>query len=322
MKTQGIYLIGLLFFIFACGPQEPPVDTPGNTSPPDDSSLATVVPSFENLNAERARPNCPLPESVLAGNVNWNHDASVLSVILPDSSDNGAAADYPHRRLQVIRVEDCSLADEVILPHGKYPEFPFYLAEIIYNTTSRLLGVKGFDQIYCYDLEEGQLLPPLDPAFLQERFPGDAQSGMIQRLEVWEKYLIGYAQDMGVFAFDLSDSGNPKPILALAEYNITNGQYQSLFIVPSLPNGNSQIITPEYDPNTGALRVNPLLDKPMDIEPIAYPWDGSTRYVAIQMVSSGEYLLADLKEKALVDWPDELDGAGEDAILDWLEANR
>ena len=72
--------------------------------------------------------------------------------------------------------------------------------------------------------------------------------------------MIGYAQDLGCFAFDLSDPTATKPILPYAEIADKEGGFHSLFVLPSTEENKVQVIHPSY--KEGSLEINPLFKTP------------------------------------------------------------
>ncbi|GJM32024.1 MAG: hypothetical protein DHS20C18_10250 [Saprospiraceae bacterium] len=275
-------------------------------------------------NAEReATPNhnCQVEGEVLEGNQFWIRDTETLIVIKADSTTNDPDFGPSHRILEVYNTQDCSLTFREVLPVNVSPDFAYFLAQILYNKNSQLVGIRGFGTIYCYDVENKRLLAALTPKFQSERFAEDAQSGMIQRLEVWEDYLIGYSQDKGTFVFNLRDKNKPEAVLPFSELPLTETDFTSLFMLPSA-GGGVQAILPEYDANTGEFAINPLLDKPTDLE-INIPKSArNNRFLVIRSKTEGQTPLAiDMKTFKRIDLPANVATQKTQEILSWMRGN-
>ena len=167
--------------------------------------------------AVRANHDCEIDSEILEGNQLWIRDKETLVVITADSTTFDPDYGDSHRILEVYDTKTCERIERQTLPVNFSPDYPYYLAQMSYNNARQIVGIRGMSVVYAYDVESKAMLPELTPEYKAERYGEDAQSGLIRRLEVWEKYLIGYAQDYGAFVFDLSDAQDPKALLPFAE---------------------------------------------------------------------------------------------------------
>lgn len=287
------YCLLLLPMLFTACNNEPSAQDAEASKATDSliSSLGTAPGQLES---------CMPTDRTLEGNFFTGRKAGLQLFITADSSTYDPDMGDSHRLLEIYKMDDCSLIDRIELPVNVSPDFPYYFAEIIYNNTSRLVGIKGFNQIYCYDLENRRLLPPLEPRYLMERYAEDAQSGMIRRLEVWENYLIGFAEDQGVFVFDLSNPDAPNAVLPLAEYPMeTDNNFHSLFLLPSYPDTLLQVVIPDYKYIDNTFLINPLLQSPLPIHPVGLGKPGNDQYVVFSHPSNGKPIAIDLEKAAL-----------------------
>jgi hypothetical protein len=324
MRNLLLNLVVFSLFILigsSCNQGEQPPTPPAPTDT-ENPTLDTFVPASPSV-----LTSCVSSGEVLDGNAIHTQRAGLLVCIAADSTLSEESGIPEHRVLEVYNTKDnCKLVDRVMLPQGPSPDYPYYLAEINYNSARQLVGVKGFDQIFCYDLEARKLMDPLTPAYLSERSMMDAQSGQILHLEVWEEYLIGYAQDMGIFVFNLKKEGGPEPLLPVAEYSDSQAGIQPLFLLPSA--GNSfQAILPTYDPNEEALIVYPLFRNPVLMNASAANVQADGQVVILDAVrpsesETGEKVLVDLSTRKLLKLPDALQQSTEGKIVEWWEQNR
>ncbi len=265
--------------------------------------------------------NCEVEGEILEGNQFWIRDSETLIVIKADSTTNDADFGPSHRILEVYNTQNCERVFREVLPVNVSPDFAYFLAQILYNKNSQLVGIRGFGKIYCYDVENHKLLEPLTPKFQSERFAEDAQSGMIQRLEVWEDYLVGYSQDKGTFVFNFKDKNNPQAVMPFGELALTETDFASLFLLPS-SNGGMQAILPKYDPNTSEFSINPLLSTPTELETNIPQSARNNRFLVIKAKTNGQEALAiDMQNFQSVDLPADVKDKKTQEILTWMKGN-
>ncbi len=324
-----------LFFLFSafsltlllsCGGE---VQTTQNQNP-DNETSSTDVPqdsgSTEDYNNAARRlpqdvdaPECEISGKVLEDNQVWMSEQAIIAVIVADSTTYDEDYGDSHRVLEIYDANTCKSIDRHVLPVNVSPDFPYYMAEINYNGASKMVAIKGFDKIFYYDLASRRLLSPLEPVFKGERYADDAQSGMIQRLELWENYLVGAAQDMGVFVFDLSNIEEPKVVEPFAEYEISEADFGSLFMIPSAQ-GGQQIIMPNYNIATDEFAVNPFFEKPKELNTAGINQSArNNRFLVIRESNQNRTPLAiDLQKRQLVQLPADVAGRQTQQILQWM----
>lgn len=299
-------------------------EAPSSSSQTESTQVDTTTAVKGDEGADtvtRASHDCTVEGKILEGNQTWLDKQELLITVLADESTNDPDYGEGHRVLVVTDTKTCEEVQRETLPVSSSPDFPYYIAEIVYNNTSQLVGVRGADVIYCYDVLNRQLLAPLSPDFLTERITDDAQSGMIQRLEVWEDYLIGYAQDMGTFVFDLSDKDSPKALLPYAEFKTQTGDFHSMFMVPSSGSG-LQAIVPQYDYDADEFKVNPLFQAGKALNTNVPKSAKNNRFIVLREQGEGGKAvgidLLNCKEVAL---PDDTAQKKVQEVLSWMRAN-
>jgi hypothetical protein len=215
------------------------------------------------------------------------HSQSTRQVIriLPDSAQNGA-----FRKLVVLNAEDCSLQREHSLPSDPNDPTNYRLADLEYNSTFHFLGIAGDGQLYCYRLDSLKLVGPFEPQFVHTPIMEDAQSGQIQRLELWEEFLVGYMEDYGPFAYDLRPLSEPRPILPFREWKTEDGEYHSLFLFPGREEGFYQPLVPIYDQQTHTINLEVFFPEPVSIDLDAQP-DPADNGPIIELIHSGGEVL-------------------------------
>ncbi len=279
MRFTYAILIALGSFVFvACGGDAP---VSSDTTSSDTTATTPTTENYENSNPAPATHDCNIQNDLLEGNQLWIRDEQTLVAIVADSTTYDEDFGPSHRVLEVYNTENCELVKREVLPVNVSPDFPYYITQISYDNATGLVAIRGFKDIILYDVENQSTLSPIVPQFRFERLLDDPQSGMIQRLEVWENYLIGYAQDMGTFAFDLSDRSNPKAILAEAEYETEEDGFASLFIL-SVDSNSSQILIPEYDYEDDAFEINAMLSNPTAISDQITNSARNNRYIVLR----------------------------------------
>ncbi|HMQ84004.1 MAG TPA: hypothetical protein PKA00_13895 [Saprospiraceae bacterium] len=316
MKIQWSIMISIgLLSIASCGS-----DTSSQNNATNATQDSTTVEGNRASDVP-AQPDCQLTGSILEGNQYWDRDMERLLCIKADSSTLDPTLGESHRVLEVYDTRNCTLLDRQTLPVNVSPDFPYYLAEINYNKDSRLFALRGFGELYLYDLSAQKLSPALSPAYFSERYGADAQSGMIQRLEVWENYLVGYARDYGAFAFDLSDKTKVKAVLPFAEYNPEEVRPHSLFLLSS-DNDQMQAILPQYDSETDQFSINPLFDTPMKINTNVAKSARNNRHLVLRTEDAAKTPIAiDLEKHQQVALPADVAAKTTQEILQWMKRN-
>lgn len=313
--TMALLAASFTFF-WACGGDAPSSNT-GNTPASTADTLAA------NLN-EPPPPshNCTLAGNMLEGNEVWVKDIDRLVVVTADSSTYDTNLGDSHRIVEVYDTRSCQRIARHVLPVSMSPDFAYFVAQINYNKVSHLVGIRGFNQIYIYDLTAQKLMPALKATFQSTRFSEDAQSGMIKRLEIWEDFLIGFAEDRGSFAFDLSTPAAIKPVMPFGEYAVSETEFASLFLLES-DGGGMQAILPRYDPNTEEFAINPLLSKPAELE-INIPRSArNNRHLVIREKSAANAPIAiDMSKYSRVELPEDIRSKPTQAILEWMRQQK
>lgn len=307
---QAFLTISIIGFL-SCG-QNPPEQSNNATSGTTDTSTTS-----RSLAALPDTQNCTLRGAVLEGNQFWIRERQILVAIVADSStfDKNLEADG-HRILEVYDTRDCSQLLRQTLPVDKSADFPYYIAKPSYNNVGQMLAVRGTTSIYVYDLANRKLSPKLSPQFQTKRDGMDAQSGMIQHLEVWENFLVGYAQDYGTFVFDMRDKQNVKAILPFGEYKISDGDFGSLFMLPSA-NNSEQGIMPAYDRNSSVFSVNPILNQPTAMDKSVTKSAKNNRYVVLRDASNNA-IAVDLQARKRVELPADVASKPTQEVLQWV----
>lgn len=316
-----IYLFGFLFFMsctetattntpIAKQPKKETTALPRGMSVPTNANQIT-----QNLKQQK---RCKINGEVLEDNELWLKDQGRLICILADSSTYDPTFGMSHRILEVYNTYTCSLDLKLTLPVNLSPDFPYYLADINYNNDSEIVAVKAAKTIYCLDLETKKMLPLLTPTFKTKRENVDASSGTIIRLELWENFLIGYAQDRGTFVFDLSTKNGAKPILPFAEYSVDDTRFNSLFLLAS-NDKNYQAILPNYDWEEEEFSINPLFSLPLSISTDVQKSALDNQFIVLRETNEKNALLVDMKAREKRVLPTELIGKTTKEILAWAK---
>lgn len=314
-----LFLFTLIFFLASCSGDSP--DAGGaltDTTAFDSSALAGEEDSSDGLPTGH---DCQVSGEVLEGNSFWARRQQLLIAITADSSTT-TADDIPgHRILEIYDTRTCALVAQEVLPVNRSADFPYFVADILYNEESSLVGIRGFDILYIYDAAERRLLPQLKPQFKTRRASVDAQSGMILRLEIWEDYLVGYAQDRGAFIFHMSDSSGLQPVLPFAEYQTEDEEFRSLFLLPS--GQGVQAIVPVYNYEEDNFRLQPLFPQPTKLSRNVAESARNNRFLVLRQENNASQPYAiDLLAGELVELPATIRGQATQEILNWLRTNR
>ena len=301
-----------LFLLTTCG------DIPSSSSG-ETGTDSTAVDTPDTETPSLSPPNCQVDGEVLDGNQLWNSQLDLLVVIKGTASEDGMVS---HRTFEVLDGRTCEVKFTTQLDDNVSPDFPYYLADIQYNSVHHFVAIQGHSHLYICDLDNNFELTKLEPEFFTERPLDDPQSGMIQRLEVWENYLLGFAEDKGPFAYNLNDDSDIKAILPFADWqNTEDGQYHSLFLMPSDDN-RQQIILPAFDYEEGSFLINPLFQEPTALSTNVQRSARDNRFLVLRgQGDASKVFPIDLKSRQLVELPQDVAQRGTQEILEWLRRN-
>lgn len=313
---QAFFFLSLLSIV-SCR-QNPSNEGESSTQSSSDTSSMT-----RSATPQRDTHSCTVSGEMLENNQFWAREQEVLVAIVADSSTYDKDLDAPgHRILAVYDTKDCSPILRQALPVDESPDFPYYISDITYNNVTQLVGIRGTTSIYLYDVVNRKLLSKLTPKFATTRPGIDAQSGMIQRLEVWENFLVGAAQDFGAFVFDMSNRQNPTAVMPYGEYKIQDGNYGSLFLLPAGSGNGEQGIVPSYDRETGEFKVNPIFDQPIDINTAQVTKSARNNRYIVMRDANNNAVAVDLQAHTRINLPADMVSKPTQEVLEWVRKNR
>ncbi len=264
------------------------------------------------------KKDCPLSGELLEENQVFLKKQAKMLRIIADSSTYDDHYGNSHRVLELYDLHNCQLELRLVLPVNKSPDFPYYLADINYNNHSKVVAIKGAETVYCFDIVSRKMLPMLLPKFKNERLAVDASSGQIIRLELWEDFLIGFAQDKGVFVFDIQNLSKPRPVLPFAEYALGETRFSSLFLLPS-DRKKHQVILPEYDWEEETFSINPLLKKPIALSQEISKSALDNRFIVLRQQKNNHAIAVDMQKRINLPLSDDIKNKNTKKILEWLK---
>ena len=311
-RMKYFSLFFLLFLAYACEETTSTTNTPTAPSPEAIPPNAQQTPKKIDLKAD-----CPLNGELLEENQVFLKEQAKILRIIADSSTFDNRYGESHRILELYDLHDCKLDLRLTLPVNKSPDFPYYLADINYNNDSKVVAIKGAETIYCFDVKAQRMLPTLVPKFKTKRVEVDASSGQIVRLELWENFLIGYAQDKGVFVFNIQNLAQPRPMLPFAEFALGETQFSSLFLLPS-GKQQYQAILPDYDWENETFSINPLFKKPVDLSQEISKSALDNRFIVLRQLKNNQAVAIDMQKKINFPMPDDIKVKSTKEILSWL----
>ncbi|MCB0632849.1 MAG: hypothetical protein R2824_11305 [Saprospiraceae bacterium] len=314
---RTLFVLSAFSMIIACGGETSSTTATGNESIDTTGEASTDNNTNDRSIAPPASHNCEITNAVMDGNQIWIRELGILLAITADSTTYDEDFGDSHRVLEVYNTENCEQIGREVLPVNVSPDFPYFLAEITYNNDSELVGIRGANTIYVYNVSQRELLPVLKPQFLSERMSEDAQSGNILRLEVWEHFLIGFAEDEGTFAFDLANENAPQAVLPIAEYKIDENEFQPLFAFAT-DDGKVQLALPTYEQEADQFSINALYPTPQDVNTNISSSARNNRYIVLRNRTDNKAVAIDLQDRKLVDLPANVATQGAQQVLQWI----
>jgi hypothetical protein len=324
---QSFFFLSIFSLFLSCdgdgtsnqNPNVPDSQNSNTISEPADNQIDTAPITNTTLEV----PKCEVAGTVLDGNVFWAKEANLLVCVAANEETEDAELGDSHRILEIYDGSTCELIEKKILPINVSPDFAYKIADITYNNLNQIVAIVGFNSVYCYNAKTQILSESLTPQFLNERFVEDAQSGRIDHLEVWENYLIGYAQDMGTFVFDLTGN-TPKSLEPFAEFEISEGElYNSMFLLKSGENAY-QIILPQFDFDSEKLSIESLFKEPKNLDTEMNKRYRNNRFIILKENTTNDQtpIAVDMKTMQKVDLPVDILKKKNTEILEWLKAQN
>lgn len=315
MRKNILYFTFFLTLaIFGCESSPSNPNTPPN--PIKNTNKETTKPTPTSK-----APNCPLVDKTLEGNKIWFPIEEMYAAIISDSTTHSEEYGDIHR-VFITLDKACNITFKKVLPENDSPDYGYFLAPINYNNTNQIVGIKGFDAVYIFDLKQQKLYPKLTPSFLTERLGDDAQSGRIVRLEVWENFLIGYAQDYGTFVFDLRQKDQAKALLPVAEYIVDDADFYALFALPT-KDQKTQLIIPSFDFEKDEFKINPLLKEPLALDTKLAKNVKNNKIIIIRQAGESKTPLAiNLKKRKIIALPEAIKKKKTSEILQWIKSQH
>jgi hypothetical protein len=265
--------------------------------------------------------NCNLTGEVLEGNQKFFHTKNKLIAIVANKSTFDESLGESHRVFVVYNTENCEQILTQTLPINFSPDYPYYLTKID-SVNGELVGIIGVDKFYVYDVANNLLSPALKPKFKGERYMEDAQSGAIVSLEPWGRYIIGYAQDQGMFAYNMTIPRSPKQVDPVAEFEQPNESHSTLFLL-SMQEQNDQALVPQYDANNKKMELNPLIESSQGITQQVTKRVGNRRYVVLRLNDKTKTPVAvDMQTGKRINLPEDLVNSNDTAIEAWLAKQK
>jgi hypothetical protein len=322
---KAIQLIFILFissFLISCGGDVPSNQNTNNSSS-DSSELTTDNQSdTENPPESNNKPaKCEIEGNVLDGNTFYAEPSNLVIRIVATEATKDPELGDSHRVLEIYDGSTCELIDSKVLPVDGSPDFHYTIADLTYNSMNQIVAIKGFSTIYAYDAKTQTLSNKLTPKFINERFLEDAQTGMINHLEVWENYLIGYAQGMGTFVFELRGSA-PKVVEPFAEFEVVEGElYNTMFMLKSSDDAY-QVILPQFDYDSESLSINPVFSTPKNLDSQVNPRYRNNRFQILKESTDGKKMpiAIDMKQMKRLDIPDDILTKKNTEIIEWAKS--
>ncbi len=323
-----IAFLSLLLLFFTCDEVSTTNSSKGSST---DSPTDTTAHNLEDYNEDGNKieskdlKDCETSGKVLEKNTFRMDDIAQMICISADESTQDPELGQSHRVFEVFNTMDCSNLLKLTLPVNRSADFPYYLVSGCYEKINKIVGIQGYFNFYFYDAETQKLSKSLEPEFLTEREMVDAQSGKVDALAVWEKYILGYAIDAGAFSFDITDKTSPKHVLPIAEFNVPNSStYHSLFMLGS-ENESFQAVIPKVDPDDGSFKIQTLFPQALKVGTSISKSAQNNRYIVLKDLSdpSQEKRIAiDMLSQKNIPLPDDIAIQKTSEILGWLKSQQ
>ena len=150
-----IVFISFIFFCTSSCNEPSNADTNISTNNP---SEVKISPTTQPIPKVAKKMDCEIKGKILDGNRKLVEGKNTLVCIVADEKDS-------HRKLEIYNISTCEKIKSETLPINISADFPYMIADIIYNKNSHLVAIKGYGAVYCYDVENQKLMDVLIPNF-------------------------------------------------------------------------------------------------------------------------------------------------------------
>ncbi len=320
MKQHIILVIfGVLLSLLSCHTESAP---PPTSSIPS-KAMDTIVnkKSEPTLAAIPTSHDCTVKGKLMEDNNFWISKEQLWVCIVADNITRDQDFGDSYRILDIYDTRNCRQIKRKVLPINNSPDFPWYIFQNTYEEKNQVICTSGYEFTFCYDVENRELLPRMKPAFLLSRTALDAQSGMTLSMVIYDQYLFGYAQDLGFFAYDLTDKKKVENFLPVAEYHFKKqNQFHPLFLIP-MGNKKYQGVIPSINMDNGKIMLSPVWKKPLAFDPIVAKNVQNNRFqIFSDLESENKSKVAfDLQKQTLVDLPADIATQPVGKVLEYLK---
>jgi len=320
-KYIVLVVSGAILFLLSC--KSEPASPPATTIP---SKIADTLTKQEDKMTTSVLPtshDCKVRGKMMEDNDFWIPKEQLWICVVADDITRDQNFGDSYRIFDVYDTENCRQINRKVLPVNNSPDFPWYIFPNTYEEKNQVVCTFGYEFTFCYDVENREMLPHMKPNFLLSRNAVDAQSGMPLSMAIYDQYLFGYAQDLGLFAYDLRDKKNVKTFLPVAEYHFKKiNQYHPLFLIPNKEK-TYQAIIPKFDLDEGKISFLPLLEKPLMVDPLVAKNVRNNRYQIFTDLSSpnNAKVAFDLEKQIAFDLPKEIASLPVGKVLEHLKKN-
>jgi len=318
-KHIFLAIFGGCLFLYSC--KSDPNSSANTSKSAKTIDTLSQLKSLTNPSAIPTSHNCTVRGKMVEDNDFWIPEEQLWICIVADNITRDADFGDSYRIFDVYDTKNCSPLKRKVLPVNNSPDFPWYLFQNTYEEKNKVICTSGYEFTFCYDVENRELLPRLKPAFLLPRTALDAQSGLTLSMAIYDRYLFGFAQDLGYFAYNLTDKKNIKTFLPTSEYySKKENQFHSLFLLPS-GDKTYQAIIPTLDINEGKISLSTLWKKPLIVDPLATKNVRNNRFQIFKDLGSpnNAKVVIDLQKQQIVVLPAKILNASEEKIKDYLK---
>lgn len=319
-----LYIACFTIFAACASDNNQATDTTTPFSPVDEQKAEEVVQdakpvaNITEFNTTTFKKlECKVAGNVLENNQKWVPDRDLLIAIVADESTEDPDFGESHRLIRVYDSDKCEIIFNEELPVNISPDYPYYLTSVD-SMDCHLIGILGSGLFYVYDMDNNTLSKPLTPQFKGQRYLDDAQSGRILQMKTLGRYVIGHAEDVGTFVYNLTIPKTPKQEQPTAEYMISEQDFASLFVLKA-SEGNEYAILPSYNPEDFSFELNMLTEEAAPISEQIMKSAQDNRYIVLRKEGEQRQVIAvDMKTKTRIELPTEMASKNAQEVLKWV----
>jgi len=283
----------LAFFVFLTGCAES-----SNYGDPTDHTINVEKPTKIDVKSNvRDTFDCKIFGKKDSGSDHWLASEEMYFAMTNDIFQKEQVQSSSYNVFQVYNTINCNLIYNGKLPMVDGLDKPYKLQADIYESVNQLVCTQSPENVFCYHVGRKEIIVPLSPPISISK-SGTYDPRLQRDLTVWENYLFGWTDQIGVYAFDMTNLHNPSRVMQSGTYS-TKMNTIYFFVMNDLE-GIQLLVSEVID---GELRMNPIFSSAKNLSRKVYRDRSGGRYAFLKSNVGLEFVAVDLANREIIKLP-------------------